>query len=110
MAGPTAPISFSLSRQTAYMCGKDAGTDPFPVPPNYEADTKPVFAPYFESAGVDPDRVSGHAFELLVAAWLGDVIRSGETTENIGSNQSWLVKSGFRTAVKEGRIEYQAVL
>ena len=89
---------------------KDASADPFPVPPSYEADTQSDFAPYFESAGVDPDRISGHAFELLVAAWLSDVIRAEETTKGPGTSQSWLVKSGFHTAVKDGRIEYQAVL
>ena len=89
---------------------KDAGTDPFAVPPSYEADTQSAFAPYFESAGVDPERISGQAFELLVAAWLSDVIRAEETTGGSGTSQSWLVKSGFHTAVKDGRIEYQAVL
>ncbi len=89
---------------------KDAGTDSSPIPPSYEADTQSTFAPYFESAGVDPDRISGHAFELVVAAWLSDVTRAEETMDGLGPSQSWLVKSGFRTAVKDGRIDYQAVL
>ena len=88
---------------------KDAGTDPVQIPPTYEADTQSGFAPYFERAGVNPSYISGHAFELLVAAWLGDVIRSEETTEELGNDQNWLVKSGFCTAVKDGRIEYEAV-
>ena len=88
---------------------KDVGTDPVRIPPTYEADTQPEFAPYFESAGVDPRHVSGHAFELLVAAWLGDITRSVETTKELADDQSWLAKSGFRSAVKDGRIEYEAV-
>ena len=56
-----------------------------------------------------PHQVSGPAFELLVAAWLGDVIRSTEPPEERPDDQSWLAESGFRTAVKDGRIEYEAV-
>ena len=87
---------------------KDAGTDPIRVPPTFEADTQSEFAPYFERAGLDPRHVSGHAFELLVSAWLGDVIRSEETAEKFAGDRSWLAKSGFHTAVKDGRIEFEA--
>ena len=90
---------------------KDAGADPARIPPAYEADAQPEFAPYFESAGVDPRRVGGHAFELLVAAWLGDVIRSGGTEgtgDEPAGDRSWLSESGLRAAVKDGRIEYEA--
>ena len=88
---------------------KGAGADPVRVPPTFEADTQKEFAPYFESAGVDPRHVSGHAFELLVAAWLGDITRSATKTEEITDDRSWLAKSGFRSAIRDGRIEYQAV-
>ena len=87
---------------------KDAGTDPVRIPPTYEADTQLEFAPYFESAGVDPRHVGGHAFELLVATWLGDVIRSKGTGEEPAGDRNWLAESGFRAAVKDGRIEYEA--
>ena len=87
---------------------KDAGTDPVQVPPTFEADTESEFAPYFERAGLDSRHVSGHAFELLVSAWLGDVIRSEGTAEKFAGDRSWLAKSGFHTAVKDGRIEFEA--
>ena len=90
---------------------KGRGTDPAQiVPPTFEADTLQEFAPYFESAEVDPQHVSGHAFELLVAAWLGDITRSAETTGKLSDDQSWLAKSGFRAAILDGRIEYEAVV
>ena len=88
---------------------KDAGIDPVRIPPTYEADAQLEFAPYFESAGVDPRHVGGHAFELLVAAWLGDVIRSGGMWDEPAGDRSWLAESGFHAAVKNGRIEYEAV-
>ena len=87
---------------------KDAGTDPVQIPPTFEADTQSEFAPYFERAGLDPRDISGHAFELLVFAWLGDVIRSEGTAEKCAGDRSWLAKSGFHTAVKDGRIEFEA--
>ena len=81
---------------------KEAGLSPVPVPPTYEADTTTEFAPYFESVGVNPGDVSGHAFELVVGAWLGDLMRSarrtGESTDALCS----LIESGLCTAVKDG--------
>ena len=89
---------------------KGVGTEPVQAPPTYEADTGPGFAPYFESAGVDPRYVSGHAFELLVGAWLSDLIRSEELTEELSDDQNWLARSGFRSAVKDGHVEYEALV
>ena len=89
---------------------KDAGTDPVPVPPTYEADTTKEFAPYFESVGVSPETISGHAFELVVGAWLGDVMRSARRTDENTDTLRRLVDSGLRTAVKDGRLEYEAVV
>ena len=88
---------------------KDAGTEPAGVPPDYVADTQSEFEPYFARAGVDPRNVSGAAFELLVGAWLGDVIRSDGAAERDTEDQNWLVTSGFRAAVKDGRIRFEAV-
>ena len=88
---------------------KDAGTEPAEVPPTYVTDTQSEFEPYFERAGVDPHSVSGAAFELLVAAWLVDVIRSEEAGEEHADDPSWLVGSGFRAAVQDGGIRFEAV-
>ena len=87
---------------------KDAGTDPVPTPPAFEADTRSEFAPYFERAGLDPCHVSGSTFELLVSAWLGDVIRTEGEGEKFAGGRSWLAESGFHTAVKDGRVEFDA--
>jgi len=86
---------------------KNAGTAPALIPPTYEIDTQPIFAPYFKSAGVTHGHVSGHAFELIVAAWLGDLARSEKEPETLANGQGWLVESGFLKAVRDGRIEYE---
>ena len=85
---------------------KDAGDDPVEVPPTYESDVATTFATYLEDAGLPPDRVSGPAFELVVAAWLGDLMRSGDAEDN--REQSWLDESGFREAVRNGHVELEA--
>ena len=59
---------------------------------------------------MDPRYVSGHAFELLVGAWLSDLIRSAETEGESSDDQDWLAKSGFQRAVKGGHVEYEAVV
>ena len=88
---------------------RDAGTESTEVPPTYVADTRSEFEPYFERARVEPRSVSGAAFELLVAAWLGDVIRSEGVAGEHPDERSWLVESGFRAAVKDGGIRFEAV-
>ncbi len=85
---------------------KNAGTNPAQIPPTYEADMQLEFAPYFESAGLDPNHIRGHAFDLLVGAWLSDVTRSEKVTGESTNDRGWLTKSGFREAVKDGRIKF----
>lgn len=89
---------------------KDAGGDPVERLPKYEADLGPIFAPYFENADLDPRKVSGQAFELLVAAWLSDLTRSSSRPKDREHQQDWLDESGFGTAVRDGRIEYEALM
>ena len=89
---------------------KLAGTEPVPVPPTHEADMTTEFAPYFESVGVNPQEISGHAFELVVGAWLGDVMRSARRADENTDTLRRLIESGLRTAVKDGHLEYEAVV
>ena len=89
---------------------KDSGTRIGPVPPTHNADTTAEFAPYFKGAGVSPKRISGHAFELVVGAWLGDVMRSARRADENTDAQRILVESGLDTAVRDGSIEYEAVV
>ena len=89
---------------------KDAGVDPIERLPTYEVDLGPIFAPYLENAGLDARKVSGQAFELLVAAWLSDLTRSSSTPKDRKRQQDWVDESGFGTAVRDGRIEYEALV
>ena len=88
---------------------KESGDDLGEKPPNYVADAESIFAPYFKRVGLTPQQKSGYAFELIVAEWLGDVKRSAKGEKDAVGDESWLVSSGFYNAVKDGRIEYEAV-
>ena len=85
---------------------KNTGTNPAQIPPTYEVDMQSEFAPYFESTGLDPNHIRRHAFELLVGTWLSDVTRSENATGEFNDERSWLDESGFRAAVKGGRIKF----
>lgn len=76
--------------------------------PAQAIDAQSQFRPYFRRAGVDPRRVSPHAFELIVSAWLSDLTRHGDDTDD-SNEPSWLSRSGLRNALAGGRVEHQAV-
>jgi hypothetical protein len=86
---------------------KDAGGKPVPVEPTYELDARSILQPYFSRAGVEPETISGMAFELIVAAWLADLTRAVGAAEKPGGEASWLRDSGFLGAVRNGRVEYE---
>ncbi|HXH09477.1 MAG TPA: hypothetical protein VNP04_06920 [Alphaproteobacteria bacterium] len=87
---------------------KGAGVQPEIIPPTYEADAQPIFKPYFERTHVTPADMSSYAFELLVESWLNDLMRSEKPAEQLANGERWLVESGFLSAIKDGRIEYEA--
>lgn len=84
---------------------KDAGDEPLETPPTYEADLAATFASYFHDAGLAANQINGPAFELVVAAWLNDLM--GRSNANACADHDWLDRSGFRAAVKDGRIEVE---
>lgn len=87
---------------------KGAGNEPAIVPPTYEMDTRPILEPYFEGTSVDADSISGPAFELVVGAWLSDLIRSETEPEKLSKEEGQLAESGLLSAIKSGRVEYEA--
>ena len=87
---------------------KSAGVEPKLVRPTYEIDAQPLLEPYFKRAAVDPSTISGAAFELVVAAWLADLVRSEPASKKLAEEHCWLVESGFLTAIGSGRVAYEA--
>lgn len=86
---------------------KGADAEPDLSPPTYEIDATPLFAAYFTRAGALPGEMSSQAFELVVAAWLSELVRSEERPKDLADTRRWLAESGLLSAVKNGRIEYE---
>lgn len=105
---PTVDFFLIVTPDRLYLW-KGAGDASAPIQPAYEIDAAPIFQQYFERAGVAPTEVSGDAFELVVASWLGDLMRSEKHAEKFVNEERVLVASGFLDAVKDGRIEYEVV-
>lgn len=86
---------------------KDGQSETF-LPPAYEVDARKTLASYFEKAGLDPEKISGPAFELLVAAWLSDLVRSRDLSGDAAREQGWLKDSNFLEVIRNGRIDFPA--
>ena len=106
--GEFPPVDFSLviTPDRLYLW-KGAGNEPTLIQPAYEADARPIFMPYFDRARLTPAEVSGMAFELIVASWLGDLMRFDGQAQKLASGERWLVESSLLDAIKDGRIEYE---
>ncbi len=103
---PRAAYFLIVTPDRVYLWGGDTQlTDT--ADPHYAADIRLMLEPYFQRAGVEPDVISGPAFEFLVSAWLSDLLRSlGNGNGNVGL-PDWQVQSGLLKAVRNGRIEYE---
>jgi hypothetical protein len=84
--------------------GTEGSTAPFE--PSFEADARPLFAPYFQGTSVSAAAASPEAFELVVASWLADLVREAEPRPRLAAEHPWLVESGLLDAVAGGQIEY----
>ena len=74
----------------------------------YCTDTLSVLKPYFEGAGIIPEKIREDSFELLVASWLSDIINSEKLPEEFDESQRWLIDSGLYTAISGGHLKYGA--
>lgn len=74
--------------------------------PNLEFDATELFAQYLPTTNPAMTRrlIRGQAFELVVFAWLSDLIRD---PGNPSFNPAALAASGFAEALRQGRIEFQ---
>jgi hypothetical protein len=76
--------------------------------PTYIIDALSVLKPYFERAGIIPEKIRGDSFELLVASWLSDIVHSEQLPEEFNESQRWLIDSGLYVAISGGNLKYGA--
>ena len=77
--------------------------------PAYIIDAYSILQPYFERAEVTASQISGQSLELIVAAWLGEIIYSPKLPETIDDSQRWVMDSGLYAALTGGKFEHEAV-
>ncbi|MEA2465089.1 MAG: hypothetical protein QOJ98_2836 [Acidobacteriota bacterium] len=69
--------------------------------PDYEGDTAAALRPYLMRLDRTLDRLSESSFELLIQAWLGDLV-SGTLPDE--ESLRWLKDSGLAESVRDGFI------
>jgi len=72
--------------------------------PDRIIDAQDILQPYVQRAGLNLSELSSVAFELVVSAWLSDIV--GPESGGGGKDDTWFVQSGFRDAVRSGYVEY----
>jgi hypothetical protein len=93
---------FLLVTPDRVYCWKNAGPAS-DAPPDIVADAQPLLRGYFEDSGIRPNDISAQAFEMLVAAWLSDLVHSSDPPPQ---GAAWLRTSGLLDAVRDGRVDY----
>jgi hypothetical protein len=73
--------------------------------PSYAIDAEPLLRPYFERAGVQADKISSQSLELMVAAWLNELVHTGKKPSELESSEQWLIESGLYEALMGGRLD-----
>ncbi|HSY49441.1 MAG TPA: hypothetical protein VLC46_11560 [Thermoanaerobaculia bacterium] len=69
--------------------------------PDFEADTEAALRPYLMRLDRSLDTLSESSFEILIHAWLSDLV-AGTLTD--GDNGTWLKDSGLAESVRDGSI------
>jgi hypothetical protein len=70
--------------------------------------TEQLFHPYLERLSVRLDRLSHASLELMVVAWLDDVMHT--PTAEVAPTQRWVVTSGLQQAIAGGFIAQEAMV
>ncbi|MDP8964446.1 MAG: hypothetical protein M3O33_10775 [Cyanobacteriota bacterium] len=105
---PKAPYFLMVFPDRFYLW-TDADAQSEQSKPTYTIDARPILQPYFERAGVTAEQISDQSLELIVASWLGTIIYSEKSPEDIDESQRWLVDSGLYDAVVGGKFKHEAV-
>ncbi|MBD2081427.1 hypothetical protein [Leptolyngbya sp. FACHB-17] len=75
--------------------------------PDYIIDAVPIFQPYFERTGIQPEQIYSDSFTLMVGAWLSELTLSKNLAETSYQSQSWLIDSGLYSAISGGQLQYE---
>src|SRR6266705_3288621 len=83
---PAAPFCL-LALPDKFYLWKNPGETQEVIEPTLQVDPTPFLRPYYEKSGVLPDKLTGDSFELIIAAWLNEVLRTDSPLELEDKNQ-----------------------
>jgi hypothetical protein len=86
-----------------YLWDQAGGVDEW-AEPTYELDGRSLLQGYYEGAHATPDTISSQSFELIVVAWLNELILSGESAHLSSVDKQALARCGFLAALKDANI------
>lgn len=75
------------------------------IKPDYIIDAKPILEKYILSTGLTIDEINSREFELIVSAWIGDLL----SIQDLEDFPDWMTESGLAEAMKEGFYEQEYV-
>ncbi len=80
------------------------------VEPDFVVPAWELIRPYFGGDDVSPGEVSGYALEMVVSAFLADILNADLSPETAPDDLKWLFDSGLYEAVRGGDVASQAVV
>ncbi|HEY9711352.1 MAG TPA: hypothetical protein V6D48_24295 [Oculatellaceae cyanobacterium] len=100
---PDAPF-FLLALPDRFYLWKNAHKTLEPLEPTEQIDPTAFLQPYYKRSGISPNDISGDSFELVVVAWLNQVLSVDNPQDLLQENQDWLVSSGLFDCMRGGHL------
>jgi hypothetical protein len=101
---------FLLALPNRLYLWKNAGNIPDLIEPSYEVDATPFFQPYFQRSRLTANNINKYGFELIVSAWLNEVLWVGLSGDLPEPQQQFFQDSGLLEALKGGTVAVEVPL
>lgn len=104
---PRSPY-FLLALPDSFYLWKDNRPSADDRPPDYVIDAAEALAPYLAGTTLSLPTISKYGLELLVLAWLEDVVRRARSGDTSDAAYQWLFDSGLYQAIRDGAVVTEA--
>lgn len=100
---PRSPY-FLLALPDSFYLWKDNRLSADDRPPDYVIDAAEALVPYLAGTTLSLPAISKYGLELLVLAWLEDVVRRARSGDASVLKHAWLVESDLHQAISKGSV------
>ncbi|HEY9597406.1 MAG TPA: hypothetical protein V6D33_07020 [Cyanophyceae cyanobacterium] len=101
---------FLLALPDKFYLWKNIGLSTEIVNSSYEISSESFLQPYYTKAGVSLSEITGRSFELIVSAWLREVMGLQSADSLPQDYRDWFVSSGLFDAIQGGRLESEVLV